>query len=166
MANINPINSQGTKIYVVDVPDPAWTDCTEAVAAIIAGKQVLCPQSLGDLTQTRSVTEYKCLSTNDSVKIMGAISRGNLPIGMLFDPEDIDGQAELVAAFEDNTNFIVGIEFPDVTGTGTGGTGTIKWFEGAVSEEAIPVEMDAAILYNSTVEVCSAITTCAMVPNT
>ncbi len=163
---VTPINSQGTKIYVLDVPGTAWASCTEAIAAITAGKQVLCPQSLGDLTQTRSVTEYKCLSSNDSLKIMGAISRGNLPIGMLFDPADTDGQEAIVSAFEDNTPLIVGVEFPDVTGTGTGGSGTIKWFQGGVSEEAIPVEMDAAILYNATIEVGSAITTCAMVPNT
>ena len=108
------VNSQGTMIYVLDVPAVAWTDCAEAITAIKAGKQVLCPQSLGNLEQTRNVQEYKCLSSNDSKKIMGSISRGSLDIGMLFDPTDVAGQEALIGYFENNTNFIVGIEYSDL----------------------------------------------------
>ena len=161
---IKPMNSQGTKIFVLPVPASTFADCAAAVVAIHGGKQVMCPQSLGDITQTRSVTEYKCLSSNDSVKIMGAISRGNLTVGMLYDPTDALGQKTLVDAFENNTPVIVGIELPDNPSTDKAkGNGTIKWFKGAISEESMPIEMDAAILYNVTIEVSSAITTCPAV---
>ena len=165
---INPINSQGTKIFVVAKPATAWADCTASATAILAGKQVLCPQSLGAIEQTRSVTEYKCLSSNDSKKILGAISRGSIDIGMLFDPTDTAGQKDLASAFENNTPVIIGIELPDAdTKVGTkGAQGTIKWFEGGISSESIPIEMDTAILYNVTVEISSKVTTCPMIAGT
>lgn len=167
----NIINSQGTRIFVLDKPtsDPLFADCDAAATAILAGKQVLCPQSLGNLEQTRSVQEYKCLSSNDSKKITGAISRGSLDIGMLFDPADTAGQQHLIDAFEKNEPFIVGIEYPDVdVSLGTNGNphGTIRWFEAVLSREAEIVEMDAAILYEVTAEVSSAITKCPMVAGT
>lgn len=168
MADIGIVNSQGTIIYVLDEPADltAWEDCSVAIAAIKAGKQVLCPQSLGNLEQTRSVTEYKCLSSNDSAKITGAISRGSLDIGMLFDPTDAEGQEAVTAYFENNIQFIVGIEYPDLDTTlgETGVSGTIRWFKSSVSREAEIVEMDAAILYEITAEVAGNINKCAAVP--
>ncbi len=82
------INSQGTQVYILDVPLAAWTDCSEAVTAITGGELVGCPQSLGEITETRDMQEYKCLSSDESAKSLGAISRGSLEIGLLFDPED------------------------------------------------------------------------------
>jgi len=168
MASINPLNSQGTRIYVVDKPATDWADCTEAVAAILAGKQVLCPQSLGNLEQTRSVTEYKCLSSNDSAKITGAISRGSLDIGMLFDPLDAAGQASFWQLFADNDEFVIGIEYPDRDDTVgiTDMSGTIRWFDAIISREAEVIEMDAAIIYEITAEVASNINKCPAVPGT
>lgn len=168
MADINVVNSQGTIIYVVDMPADltTWEDCSVAIPLIKAGKQVLCPQSLGNLEQTRSVTEYKCLSSNDSTKVTGSISRGTLDIGMLFDPTDIAGQEAVIGYFDLNTPFIVGIEYPDIDTTlgTTDASGTIRWFPAAVSREAEIVEMDAAILYEITAEVAGAIRKCDAVP--
>lgn len=162
------LNSQGTIIYVLDEPEDlsAWDDCSTAIAAIKAGKQVLCPQSMGSLEQTRSVTEYKCLSSNDSQKITGAISRGSLDIGMLFDPTDVAGQEAVIGYFEDNIGFIVGVEYPDWIDTNTGANGTFRWFQAKVSREAEVVEMDAAILYEITAEVAGMINKCAAVEGT
>ena len=110
---INVLNSQGTKVYVADVPAAAWADCPAAIADIQAGKMVGCPQSIGELSEERAVTEYKCLSSNESAKALGSISRGSLELGLLLDPSDAEGQGALRTAFADNTNVIIGIELPD-----------------------------------------------------
>ena len=111
---INVLNSQGTKVYVVDMPAAAWTDCPSAIADIQAGKMVGCPQSIGELSEERAVTEYKCLSSNESAKALGSISRGSLELGLLLDPSDAEGQGALRTAFANNTNIIIAIELPDV----------------------------------------------------
>jgi len=156
---IKVLNSQGTKIYVIDVPATAWADCTAAVTAVQAGKLVGCPQSLGELSETRTVTEYKCLSSNDSAKALGAISRGSLEIGLLLDPDDAAGQKALVDAFASNTEVIIGIELPDASAP-TGKNGTIYWFKAGVSGVGTAIEQDAAISYKVTLEISSAITVC------
>ena len=162
---IKVLNSQGTKVYVVSpVPSttPIFADCAAAVTAIKAGKLVGCPQSLGDLSETRSSTEYKCLSSNESVKALGGISRGSLELGLLLDPDDTAGQAELKAAFTANTPVIIGIELPnDPTAlTMTDGNGTIYWFVASVSGVSTGIAMDAAISYSVTLEISSSITEC------
>lgn len=156
---INVINSQGTVVYVADVPAVAWADCTEAIAGIKAGTIVGCPQTIGELAETREVTEYKCLSNNDSAKALGSISRGSLDIGLLLDPTDVAGQDALRQAFTDNTPVIIGLELPDMLTT----SGTIYWFEAGVSGVSTGIEQDAAISYTVTVEISSAVTECAAV---
>ncbi len=166
MATIPVINSQGTMVYVADVPLIPWADCTEAVAGIQSGSLVGCPQSLGDLAETRAMTEYKCLSSNDSAKALGAISRGSFDIGLLLDPEDTEGQEDLRSAFQTNTAVIIGIELPnaDIALGEVGASGTVYWFEAKVSGVSASIALDAAITYTVTVEISSAITECPMVP--
>ncbi len=155
---ITYVNSQGVKIYVI----PAGTDvsdCTAVATAVAAGKLIGCPQSLGALEETRAVTEYKCLSSNETAKALGAISRGSLSIGLLLDPADITGQAALAAAFADNENVIIAIELADA---GSGQTnGTTYVFTAGVSGVSTAIEMDAAIKYDVTLEIASAMTVCA-----
>ena len=165
---IKVINSQGTRVFIVDVPATEWADCDAATTAILAGKMVGCPQSLGDLTETRPPTEYKCLSSNETAKILGAISRGSIDIGLLLDPDDAAGQGALRDAFHANENKIIGIVLPNepekVAGTpASDGNGTIYWFEGGVSETSVKIEMDAAILYSVKIEISSDITECPAV---
>lgn len=156
---INIVNSQGTMVYVADVPAVAWTDCTEAIAGIKAGELVGCPQSIGEIGETREVTEYKCISTNDSSKALGSISRGSMELGLLLDPTDAAGQAALKTAFQTNTNVIIGIELPDMLTT----SGTVYWFEAGVSGVSTGIEQDAAITYTVTVEISSEVTECPAV---
>ncbi len=153
------INSQGTQVYILEVPLTAWTDCSEAVTAIKDGELVGCPQSLGEITETRDMQEYKCLSSDESAKSLGAISRGSLEIGLLFDPDDITGQAALKAAFQSNLPVIIGIELPNIV-TPTTGNGTVFWFEALVSSTSIAIAQDEAVLYNVTVEIASEVTEC------
>ena len=161
---IKVLDSQGTKVYVLDVPatDPLFADCAEAVTAIQGGKLVGCPQSLGDITETRASTEYKCLSSNESAKALGGISRGSLELGLLLDPADAEGQGALKTAFKDNTKVVVGIELPDnpTVAPTVGGNGTIYWFVASVSGVATGIAMDAAITYTVTLEIGSDITEC------
>ncbi len=155
---ITVLNSQGTKIYIVDVPATPWADCPTAITDILAGALVGCPQSLGDLSETRNVTEYKCLSTNESAKALGSISRGSLEIGLLLDPDDTEGQAALRDAFANNEEKIVAIELPNMPSGGT--NGTIYWFNAGVSGVSTGIAIDEGITYTATVEISSDITTC------
>jgi len=83
---ITVLNSQGTKIYVASTTT-AIDDCVKAKTALGTAKVVGCPQSLGEISETRAVTEYKCLTSNDSAKALGAISRGSLEIGLAYGRE-------------------------------------------------------------------------------
>ena len=155
---INILNSQGTQVYVV-TPAVDYADCTAAVTGIKAGSLVGCPQSLGELSETRDVTEYKCLSSNESAKALGSISRGSFEIGLLLDPTDITGQKALKDAFAANTEVTVGIELPDAITPATG-NGTLFYFTAGVSGVSTGIEADAAITYTVTLEISSAINEC------
>jgi len=157
---INVLNSQGTKIYVAPATT-ALDTCMLVETALGTAKLVGCPQSLGEIAETRSVTEYKCLSSNESAKALGAISRGSLEIGLLLDPEDAAGQAELKTAFKDNKERYIIIELPDgPTAPATGMHGTLYVFKAGVSGVGTTIEQDAAISYKVTLEISSDIQEC------
>ena len=166
---IKILNSQGTKIYVL--PEATDTsDCAAVKTALTTGKLVGCPQSLGDISETRTATEYKCLSSNESVKALGAISRGSMEIGLLLDPDDktninAGGQDALREAFANNTPVKIMIELPNgVAPTTVGGVdgkhGTIYVFTASVSAVSTGIAMDAAISYTVTLEISSSVTEC------
>ncbi len=155
---ITYVNSQGVKIYVIPEGTDV-TDCTAVATAVAAAALIGCPQSLGALEETRAVTEYKCLSSNETAKALGAISRGSLSIGLLLDPGDTTGQKELTDAFANNTNVIIAIELADAV-TPTTGNGTTYTFVAGVSGVSTSIEMDAAVKYDVTLEISSSITVC------
>lgn len=148
MATIPVLNSQGTKIYIIE--DESGT---QTATEIQAGDLVGCPQSIGNLDETRSVTEYKCLSTDDSAKAVGSISRGNIEIGLLLDPSDAVGQAALRSAFASGLTCVIGIELPDTLGS----NGTIFYFDSVISSVSIGIEQDSAVMCTVTAEIASAI---------
>ena len=145
---ISVLNSQGTMVYII--PDDSGV---KTAVEILAGDAVGCPQSIGNLDETRAVTEYKCISSSDSAKAVGSISRGNLELGLLLDPNDAAGQAALKAAFASGNTCVVGIELPDRLAV----NGTIYYFDAVISAVSIGIEQDAAITYTVTVEIASAI---------
>ena len=160
---INVLNSQGTKVWVI----PAGTDvsdCAKVATALATAKMVGCPQSLGSIAETRASTEYKCLSSNETAKALGAISRGSLELGLLLDPDDTAGQKELRDAFKSNTPVIIAVELPNMPkGTGTpttAGHGTLYYFTAGVSGVSTEIAMDSAVMYNVTLEISSAINEC------
>ena len=168
---IKVINSQGTQLVIL--PDGTdISDCDKLDTAYKAGKRVGCLQSLGSLQETRTSTEYKCLSSNESVKALGAISRGSLEIGLLLDPDDVLGQKALKEAFANNTKLIAVVELPNKpasSGSGTPtkvGHGTLYYFTTAVSGVSTEIAMDSAIGYTVTLEISSAIKECPAVADT
>ena len=164
---INYLNSQGTKLFILDTDqkDALTGVSTNDIPLIIDGTGtssylVGCPQSIGSIEETRAVTEYKCMSTTDSAKALGSISRGNIEIGLLFDPEDVLGQDQLKAAFQANDQIGIGVELPDrdsSSGT-TSMSGTIFYFEGGISAVSVGIEQDAAVTYTVTIEIGSDVT--------
>jgi len=161
---IKVLNSQGTKIWVMPEGTDV-SDCTKLATALTTAKMVGCPQSLGSLSETRTSTEYKCLSSNETAKALGAISRGSLEIGLLLDPDDAEGQKELRDAFKANKPVIIAVELPNMP-VGAGGTpttaghGTLYYFNAGVSGVSTSIAMDAAIGYSVTLEVSGEIKEC------
>lgn len=153
---INVINSQGTLAYVLDAATAATITGTPAtdIPIIQGGDLIGCPQSIGNIEQTRAITEYKCMSNNESAKALGSIERGNVEIGLLFDPTDTAGQDALKAAFAANTIVGLGLELPDTAGT----SGTIFYFEGGISSVSIGVVQDEAVTYTVVIEIGSDVT--------
>jgi len=149
--SIKVINSQGIKLYLVAPPATPWSTCGGAIAALKAGKTVMCPQSLGEIAEARAVTEYKCLSSNESAKSLGAVGRASFEVAVLLDPEDKAGQLALRSAFRDNTPLIMGIEYG----------GAFLYFNIDVSSMGTTIEQDAAITTKFSIEISSDIHECS-----
>ena len=96
------VDSTGTDFYLVATSVAATTkaECTTAIAT---AKRIKNLKTFGDIGGTRAVTESKFLSSDDSVKSMGSISYGNMPVECLFDPADADGQAVLSTMYSDKS---------------------------------------------------------------
>lgn len=159
MASLPITNSQGTKVYIC----PAGTDVTTAAniqTAYASAKLVGCIQELGELTSSRNVTEYSCLSEDNVSKSFGSLTLGNISIGMLFDGADAAGQSELKTMFDTNTSrvFIVGLS----DGTFSSSTSpTCFTFDGGVSGFNVAISKDSAVMATATVEIMSVIKTVA-----
>lgn len=144
---------QGTKLYLAAL----GTDVSDAAAiatAIATAKQIGCLQSIGDVTMSRQVQEYTCISSNNSTKSVGSVSLGNQEISTLFNAADTAGQQDLIAAWDSNERRILIIELNDQI-TPTTGNPTYITYEVFPSGVAIPMQKDAAVLYNATLEISS-----------
>lgn len=150
------INSQNLTMMIESTTIPSGTPVYSDFAT---ADEVGCPQSIGTIEETRAVTEYKCMSSNESAKALGSIERGNLEIGLLFDPADAAGQAALKQAFIDNPvdGVLIGIELDNGIVSGT----TFA-FIGRISGVSVGIEQDAAITYTVTVEIASDVTEIAL----
>lgn len=144
------INSQNLKLLVstsIPTGTPVYADFSAAV-------EVGCPQTIGAIAETRPVKTYKCMSSDESVKLLGSIDTGNFAVSLLFDPEDTLGQAALKSAFNSNNKFLFGIELDDSLGA----NGTTMAFTGVVSGVSTSLEQDSAVMYEVTIEIDSKVT--------
>ena len=166
--NVNTIDVQLSKVYVLDVPVATWALCNEAVPAILAGNQCLCPTTIGDLGRTRAVTETSCISSNESIKSGGRMSYSDYTLELLFDPLDVAGQTYLKEALDNNTPLILGVEGSDRDTTlgDVGVSGTIVWTEAIVAGDTIAYPADGKIGYTVTVSPFGGYTMCPAVPGT
>ncbi len=115
-------------------------------------KLIGCLQSIGNLEETRSVTSYTCMSSNESTKALGGVERGSLDLGCFLDPDDAEGQEALKTAFDTNAEVAIEIELSNgVT------SGTIYGFTGQVSSYSVGIEKDAIVSVDFTVEITSVI---------
>ena len=162
------VNVQGTKTFILDVPVTAFADCTEAITAIRLGDEALCPQSLGDLARSRAVTEYSCISSNDSTKATGKMTYGDFTIELLFDPLDAAGQLALFTAMEENNPIIIAMESDnaDVSTGPTDASGDIVWTEALVSGDTLAYPVDGLVGYSVTLAPYGGFNRCAMVAGT
>ncbi len=117
-------------------------------------KEIGCLQSVGDLAETRTVTSYSCMSSNESTKALGGVERGALELGVFLDPEDVEGQEELRNAFMNNTSVDVELELSNTLGV----NGTMYQFTGQVSGYNTTIQKDEIVGVNFTVEITSSIT--------
>ena len=163
-------NVQGTKVYILPVPatDPIFVDCAAASAAIIAGDEAVCPQTLGELTRTRAITEYSCISSNDSVKAAGKISYGDFSMELLYDQADAAGQKALFDAFEANTPVIIGLvaDDADISAGPTGAVGSLVWTQAMISGDGIAFPNDGLMGYSVNVAPYGGFNSCAAIPGT
>jgi len=144
---------QGTKLYLV----ATGTDVSDAAAiviAIAAGKQIGCLQAIGDISMTRAVQEYSCISSDEVSKSAGSVSLGNQELSTLFNAADAAGQEDLIAMWDDKERRILIIELDDQI-TPTTGNPTYITYEIFPSGVTIPLAKDAAVLYNQVVEISS-----------
>ena len=150
---ISITNAQGTKAYLVATTAATGT-ASEIKTAATAGKAIGCVQNIGDITSSRSVQEYKCLSSDEVAKSLGSISLPNISTELLFDAADATGQADLRLMYSTNTRRKMIIELNDQI-TPTTGNPTYIVFECALSSDGLGINIDAAVLYKTTVEITS-----------
>lgn len=146
-------NVQGTKVYLVAVGTSVSSAAAIATAKA-AGKQIGCLQSIGDISMTRAVQEYTCMSSNESTKSSGATSLGNQEISTLFNAADTAGQQDMIKAWDENTRRILILEFNDQI-TPTTGNPTYITYEVFPSGVTIPMAKDSAVMYNAVMEISS-----------
>lgn len=146
-------DSQLTKVYLV----PLGTTVNNASAiatAISTAKELQCIQSLGDIGSTRTVQTYKCLDQAQTQKSLGSFDIGNLAVDFLFDASNTTGQSELRSIYEAGTRKIAIVKLNDQI-TPTTGNPTYITFETAMSAETFTIALDSAVIYKTTLEICS-----------
>jgi hypothetical protein len=147
---LNVTDVQGTKVYLA-AQGADVSDAAAIVIAIAAGVQIGCLQALGDISETRAVQEYTCMSSDESTKSSGSISLGNQEISTLFNAADTAGQEDMIAMWDTNSRRTMIVEMNDQI-TPTTGNPTYLTYEIFASGRVIPFAKDAAILYNATME--------------
>ena len=140
---------QGTKVYLC-AEGATVTTPANAATSIAAGKEVLFLQELGDISETKNVTTYAAISSNDTQKSIGSLSFGNFALNVLYDSADVKGQADMVDMWENDERRQIIIEMTDGATTPTYVT-----FEVALSTQTMSFPKDGAVMYNNTAEQCS-----------
>ena len=127
-------------------------DAAAIVIAIAAGVQIGCLQSIGDVTMTRAVQEYTCISSDESTKSQGSVTLGNQELSTLFNAADTAGQQDLRDMWRNSTRRILIVALNDEI-TPTTGNPTYITFESAIAEAVMGIAKDDAVKYKPTIEI-------------
>ena len=142
------VDSTGTDFYLVPTAT-ATTTKAACTTAISTAKRIKNLKTFGDIGGTRSVSEDKFLSNDDSVKSMGSISYGNMPVECLFDANDTEGQSILKTAYADKSERKLIIANTD---------GTFTTLNVKISASMKTYNIDQFVIYKATIEQNSAST--------
>lgn len=102
------VQSDGLDCYLVETTVDTLTHAN-CVTAIASGKRIGKIKDLGEIGGSRAMQETTYMSADDAEKGLGAISYGNINVSCTYEQTDSEGQAELKAMFDANTErqFIV-----------------------------------------------------------
>jgi len=150
---ISITESQGTTATLV-ATTVATTTAADILTAIAGGKSIGCVQNLGDITTSRAVQEYKCLSSDEVAKSLGSISLPSITMDLLFSAADALGQADLRSMYSTNTRRKLILALNDKP-AGTLTNPTYITFEVGVSTDGVAIALDTAVMAKSVLEICS-----------
>ena len=136
------VDSTGTDFYLVATSVAATTKA-ECTTAISTAKRIKNLKTFGDIGGTRAVSESKFLSADDSIKSMGSISYGNMPVECLFDSADTEGQLILKTMYADKSERKMIIENTD---------GTFTVLNVKISASMKTYNIDEFVIYKATIE--------------
>ena len=136
------VDSTGTDFYLV-ATSVATTTKAACTTAIATAKRIKNLKTFGDIGGTRAVSESKFLSADDSIKSMGSISYGNMPVECLFDSADTEGQLILKTAYSDKSERKMIIKNTDTTFTVL----NVK-----ISASMKTYNIDEFVIYKATIE--------------
>ena len=136
------VDSTGTDFYLV-ATSVATTTKAACTTAISTAKRIKNLKTFGDIGGTRTVSEEKFLSNDDSVKSMGSISYGNMPVECLFDSADTEGQSILKTAYSDKSERKMIIKNTD---------GTFTVLNVKISASMKTYAIDTFVIYKATIE--------------
>ena len=136
------VDSTGTDFYLV-ATSVATTTKAACTTAISTAKRIKNLKTFGDIGGTRAVSESKFLSSDDSIKSMGSISYGNMPVECLFDSADTEGQLILKTMYADKSERKMIIKNTDTTFTVL----NVK-----ISASMKTYNIDEFVIYKATIE--------------
>jgi hypothetical protein len=152
-------NSQGTKAYLVPQGTTVTTQA-DRVTAIGSGVSIDCIQTLGDISTSRNVQEYTCLSSDESSKSLGSITLPSLDVNLIFDADNTTGQKEIRDMYGNNSRRVLIVEASDgdadLASLASGDAyPTTVAFEVAISKFGMSFEKDNAVMQMATIEISS-----------
>ena len=136
------VDSTGTDFYLV-ATSVATTTKAACTTAISTAKRIKNLKTFGDIGGTRAVSESKFLSSDDSIKSMGSISYGNMPVECLFDSADTEGQSILKTMYSDKSERKMIIKNTD---------GTFTVLNVKISASMKTYNIDEFVIYKATIE--------------
>jgi len=145
--------SQGTTATLV-ATTVATTTSADILTAIAGGKSIGCVQNIGDVTTSRNVQQYSCLSSSEVAKSLGSLQLPSLTMDLLFSAADALGQADLRSMYSTNTRRKLILALNDKP-AGTLTNPTYITFEVGVSTDGVAITIDNAVMYKAVLEICS-----------